>query len=150
MDAQNVDYESLRTLNLPRLLDEWERRLQARPPALRSTDFLARLLAWFLQQRVHGGLSPTSKRRLRRIADALERDPNYAVQPVTSLKPGTVLCRDWQGLRHEVSVVEEGFEYHGKRYASLSEVARAITGVRWSGPVFFGLKRATHKKAKCT
>jgi hypothetical protein len=91
-------------------------------------------VAYKLQERAYGGLSPAT----RRIFAAL-REPPSATQP-RELRPGTVLLREWQGRTHRVTVIDAGVIYGDKRYGSLSEVARVITGSRWSGPRFFGLK----------
>ena len=76
------------------------------------------------------------------------RDPAFAPVTVPSLKPGTRLIREWKGDMHEVEVRETGFLWQGERYASLSRIARLITGTRWSGPVFFGLKTPGSNRAR--
>ena len=111
-------------------------------PRHQSADLLRRRLAYELQVRAYGGLKPETRRRLRRLYAAFKADPNYTPLPNLGLKPGIVLTREWQGIQHRVSVLEEGFDYKGKRFDSLSEVARQITGTRWSGPAFFGLRKA--------
>jgi hypothetical protein len=125
--------DEVERLNLQGLRDTWRRYLGALPP-VRSRDLLRRMLAFELQARVYGGLSPELKRKLRRGTSAKP--------PKASLQPGTMLIREWRGERHTVHVLPEGFEHLGNRYKSLSEVARAITGARWSGPRFFGLNDA--------
>jgi hypothetical protein len=74
------------------------------------------------------------------LAARLERDPRSALSVPLRIKPGTRLIRAWRGERHQVTVLEHGFEYRGERHGSLSAIAHAITGARWSGPAFFGLK----------
>ena len=87
-----------------------------------------------------GGLKPATRRLLERIAeDARARKPTKVVQ-TRKLGPNTILIREWGGTRHQVTVLENGAIFRGKRYRSLSQVARVITGSRWSGPLFFGLK----------
>lgn len=117
-------------LDIQGLRDMWRRHLGA-PPPIRSRDLLRRMLAFELQARIYGGLSPELKRRLRRGRAAAPRR--------CTLQPGTMLIREWRGERHTVQVLPDGFEHLESRYASLSEVARAITGARWSGPRFFGV-----------
>lgn len=117
-------------LDIQGLRDMWRRHLGA-PPPIRSRDLLRRMLAFELQAAVYGGLSSDLKRRLRTKAPAQRRK--------RTLQPGTMLIREWRGERHSVQVLPNGFEHLGSRYASLSEVARAITGARWSGPRFFGV-----------
>jgi hypothetical protein len=109
------------------------------PPPLRSrVDLLRRALAYEAQAEVLGGAEAV-RRRLARLARG-EGDP--AARAALRLKLGTRLVREWRGEVHQVSVLEDGVEYRGTRYRSLSEVARLITGTRWSGPLFFGLNKA--------
>jgi hypothetical protein len=135
------DITHLKGLNLRQLRKYWESRLGETPPPLRSTEILLRLLACKLQERVHGALSPAARKKLRKIAgsDSPNSAPN--THQGAPLKPGTVLTREWQGTLHQVRVLDDGFEFEGKRLTSLSEAARKITGTRWSGPLFFGLKK---------
>lgn len=140
-DSQlEAELARLETLDLGGLRAAWVRRYRTDPPIRRSRDVLMRLLAWRLQEDVYGGLDPKVLQTLRRLGQAFTRDPDYAPTPALGLKPGIELVRDWNGTRHVVRVCEDGFAYDGRRFESLSEVARAITGTRWSGPRFFGLK----------
>src|SRR5438105_3943901 len=102
------------------------------PPAGLSKDLLGRMIACRLQERVFGGLDRESLSFL----DGLAR---HGGSPRRRLKPGTVLLRDYQGQRHTVTVAPDGFDWQGTTYASLSAIARAITGTAWSGPRFFAL-----------
>lgn len=104
------------------------------PPELRSTDLMRLVLSWRLQARVHGGLDAAMRRKLRRKTMA---DPASAI----ALEIGSVLHREWQGKAYEVEVVDSGFRWNGQTHASLSAVATAITGTRWNGPRFFGLRK---------
>ena len=130
--AEKITWEvrALESMDLHALRDEWRQRYGP-PPKMRSTELLARLLAWRIQADAFGGLDATTIRLLKREAPA----PAKAL-----LDSGTRLFREWQGRRHEVTVLEQGFGYAGREYRSLSEVARAITGTRWNGPRFFGLR----------
>ena len=141
--GQNLenDITRLKGLNLHQLRQYWESRLGGAPPPLRSTEILLRLLACKLQEKTHGGLSPATRKKLRKIAGATSGNPVPEPSQGARLKPGTVLVREWQGTLHHVRALEDGFEFEGKRLASLSEAARKITGTRWSGPLFFGLKK---------
>lgn len=121
---------SLEGMGLEALRDEWRRRYGP-PPSLRSADLLRRNLAWRIQADAFGGLDEWTQRALFGKA---------APQP--SVPMGTRVAREWRGVRHEVEVNADGVTYRGETYASLSEVARTITGVRWNGPRFFGLRRA--------
>lgn len=130
----------LETLDLGGLRTAWIRRYGSGPPVKRSRDILLRLLAWRIQEDLQGGLDQKVLLSLRRLGQAFDRDPHYKPVPTPALKPGIELARDWNGRRHVVRVTESGFSYEGRPFRSLSEVARAITGTRWSGPAFFGLK----------
>jgi hypothetical protein len=101
---------------------------------------LRRRLAYELQAKVHGDLPAEAQRRLKRLREAFKANPGFTPMPGLGLKPGTVLTRTWHGVVHQVQVTNDGFDYRGERFGSLSEVARRITGTRWSGPLFFGLK----------
>ena len=91
--------------------------------------------------RALGDLPAETQRRLKRLHQAFKsRSAATRPCPGVALKPGTVLTRTWQGVLHQVQVTDQGFDYRGERFASLSEVARRITGTRWSGPLFFGLR----------
>ncbi|AMN39710.1 DUF2924 domain-containing protein [Rhodoplanes sp. Z2-YC6860] len=98
-------------------------------------------LAYRIQELAYGGLKPETIERLEALADELEgkagrRRPTIETRPIA----GTRMIREWQGVEHCVTVQDEDFEYQGRPYKSLSAVARAITGTRWNGLVFFGLK----------
>jgi hypothetical protein len=106
---------------------------------------LIQILAYRIQEQTYGGLSPATRRRLSELARKFKANPNAELSGVPRTKPGTRLIRDWRGQSHRVTVLDNGYEYAGKRYSSLSQVARLITGTRWSGPLFFGL-RGTHAR----
>ena len=117
-------------MSLCELRAQWEERYGA-PPKHRAPDLLRRVLAWRIQADAFGGLDAAIIRMLVNEKAAL----------MVAEQPGTRLARDYAGRRHEVIVVEDGVVYDGDRYGSLSEVARIITGQRWNGPRFFGLRR---------
>ena len=106
---------------------------------------MVRILAYRIQEQASRGLSPSARQRLRQMARALEKDPAAEISAAPAFKPGTRLIRQWQDQTHVVTVKERGYEYQGSHYQSLSEVARLITGTRWSGPLFFGLKPSPAK-----
>jgi hypothetical protein len=93
-----------------------------------------------MQENSYGGLGTATRKRLRKLAAELEANPTANVVDMPRIKPGTRLIREWHGEMHAVTTTEQGFNYAGKHYKSLSEVARFITGTRWSGPRFFGLE----------
>lgn len=129
-DRITQEVRALEALDLHQLRDEWRRRY-GDPPKMRSRELLARLLAWRIQADAFGGLDAATIRLLKS-----ERSP----APKPLLSPGTRLSRDWQGRRYEVDVLEKAFRYDGADYRSLSQVARVITGTRWNGLRFFGLR----------
>jgi Protein of unknown function (DUF2924) len=132
-DASMVadEVQALTALDLEGLRAEWRRRYCV-PPKLRSPELLRLALAWRMQSEVLGGLDGETRAALRRSTIATKAPPR--------LSNGVRLVREWQGVRHEVVVVEGGFLHQGKTHRSLSEIARSITGSRWNGPRFFGLR----------
>jgi hypothetical protein len=134
--------QELPHLPKPELRALWQ-ELLAKPahPRLRR-NLIIPILAYRIQENVYGGLKPSTRQRLQKLAAELEQNRKAPLLLAPQLKPGTKLLRKWQGEMHEVLVADEGFEYRGKRHESLSEIARQITGTRWSGPLFFGVKRS--------
>ncbi len=128
-------------LDIQELRQAWNEQLDESPPPCRSLDVLRRLLACKIQEQVLGGLTPDTRNRLQKLARTFEQNPDHALTSRLDLKPGTVLTRKWQGKSYRIKVLEDGFEHEGKRFASLSKIARSITGTRWSGPLFFGLRK---------
>ncbi len=118
------------------------RRLYRRsPPAAFSRDLLIRAVAYRLQEQIRGGLSPETKLLLDRLARG-------KAQAARWIKPGSTIVRSWGGQTHQVVVTAEGFLWNGSVHASLSEIARLITGTRWNGPRFFGLRSSPGRKGK--
>ena len=111
-------------------------------------DLMIPILSHRIQEQAFGSLTASSRARLRQLGRAFEADANSAITAVPGIKPGTRLVRQWRGQVHLVSVEAKGYEYQGASYQSLSEIARLITGARWSGPLFFGLKGKDSKEAK--
>ena len=149
--ALEDEIASLPALSKAELLTKWRERLKQAPPSHLNKPILVPLLAYRLQEQAFGGLKPAYKRRLRELAESFERNPNPPPRTVSSsarIKPGTRLIRQWDGQTHQVTVAEGGFEYKGERYKSLSEIARLITGTRWSGPLFFGLRQSQRDQAR--
>jgi hypothetical protein len=123
----------------PELKQMWRELYDKEPPGF-SRSYLISRLGYRLQELHFGGLAPATRAKLDALADAL--DPKAARQRVVD-RPvfGTQLLREWRGVEHKVTVLADGFEWEGRRYKSLSAVARAISGTRWNGWAFFGLKR---------
>ena len=118
---------------------EW-RRLYREPAPELGPDLLVRGIAWRLQEKEFGGIAPVVERELARLSGqgALPSQPNAPT--AVSLRPGTRLVRSWNGETYSVLVTEDGYRMADQTYASLSSIAQAITGTKWSGPRFFGLK----------
>ena len=123
------------------LVERWAAAYGRPPPKGISRRLLEYAAAWHLQSQAFGGLEPAVRRRLQRHARPGEESASRVPEAVRSKgpPPGSRLVREWHGRTHTVDVVETGFLFDGKHYGSLSQVARAITGARWSGPRFFGL-----------
>ena len=118
---------------------EWSRLYRTHPPKKLSRDLLALAIGWKLQAQAQGGLSGAATRELARLASAMASGSDLPKARRISLKPGARLVREWGGQTHEVLVAERGFVWRDRTWASLSVIAREITGARWSGPRFFGL-----------
>jgi hypothetical protein len=124
--------------SLDELRREWRRQYHDDPPRI-SRDLLVLGIAYRLQEIEHGGLGRATLRKLRTLAKTLRSTGRVGPTPSLSLKPGARLVREWRGRTHTVTVTEDGFDYAGISYPSLSNIATKITGAHWSGPRFFGL-----------
>jgi Protein of unknown function (DUF2924) len=131
---------ALPTMPTPKLKTLWRELTGTEPPPYNRT-FLVKRLAYRLQELAFGGLSVQAERRLDDLVDELDGKKKPKAKDMSAPVSGTKLIREWQGVLHEVTALAEGFEYQGRRYQSLSAVARAITGTRWNGPLFFGLRK---------
>ena len=132
--------------SLDELRREW-RRLYHRDPPRVSRDLLIRGIGYRLQEIQHGGLGKSTRRKLKTLAKMFRTEGRVAPDPGLSLKPGVRLVREWHGRTHTVTVTEDGFEYAGMTYPSLTKIAHKITGTHWSGPRFFGLVRGEASRA---
>lgn len=140
----NLDDElaSLATMTPSQLRALW--RVQYRSPAPEiGPDLLRRGIAWRMQARVNVGLTVATRRAIDKCLARLEKTGQVASPRDLAIKSGTRLVRSWQGRTYHVLVLDDGFEHEGRRYESLSQIARAITGAHWSGPRFFGLRNQT-------
>ena len=140
--------QALEQMDHADLRREWRRLYRALPPKRVTRDLLMLGVAWKIQEQAYGGLSAATKRRLADLAQTLERDGDVTRNRVARLRPGAKLVREWRGTTHSVTVVEDGFEWNGQHWRSLSSIAREITGVHWSGPRFFGLTSKAKSEAK--
>jgi hypothetical protein len=151
----DIDVETLKDCTTAELRRLWRQHM-GNKPAPNAKLLLIRELAWHAQHRTHGGFDAETRsllrsaiRQARNGAGEQANGSNRAKRrkqrrPKPKLQTGAKLVRTWRGHRHEVTVLEEGkrFEYRGETYASLSEIAKQITGSHWSGPRFFGLRRS--------
>ncbi len=132
---------ALKTTSTPDLKNQWRELFESEPPAF-NRRYLESRLAYRIQELAYGGLKPETVRRLEILGEQLDGG-NITLRRIRAdLKPiaGTKLIREWQGIEQTVTVLADGYEWQGRPYRSLSAVARAITGTRWNGWVFFGLK----------
>ncbi len=132
---------ALSSATMAELKDQWRALFGAEPPAY-SRKFLESRLAYRIQELAYGGLKPENVQRLEALGEQIDgknitlRRIRLEQRPIT----GTRLLREWQGVEHVVTVQRDGFEWQGRPYQSLSAIARAITGTRWNGWTFFGLR----------
>ena len=131
---------ALPSLSKNALRELWKHLFNVSPPSQLRRHLMIPILAYRLQEQALGSLSAASRGRLRQLALALEANSSGSISAIPTLKPGTRLVRQWRDQVHLVNVEASGYEYQGARYQSLSEIARLITGTRWSGPLFFGIK----------
>ena len=143
-DAVAARLQALAGMTYDGLRTEWRRLYRAPPPKRVARDLLVLGVAWKIQEQAYGGLGAATRRRLAVLAKTMDRDGDLVRSRVARLKPGARLIREWRGVTHTVIVLEDGFEWRGKRRGSLSVIAKLITGAHWSGPRFFGL----HGKAE--
>jgi hypothetical protein len=135
-----TEVERVTVLETEHLRERWTALFGIEPAARLSRDLLIRGIAFRLQEQAHGGLSKSATRQLAGYAKEIRGSGVVNVTSSAVAKAGTKLIREWKGRIHEVTVLGDAFSWGGKQYGSLSEIARAITGTRWSGPRFFGLE----------
>ncbi len=143
---------ALAKLDVDSLRQRWRRLFRkAAPPGL-TRHLLVRILAYRIQVNAYGDLTRETRKMLEAIGRSSERPGEKAAVPpppaLRALLPGTLLSREYEGVMHRVTVLEEGFAWEGHTYPNLSQIARAITGTNWNGPRFFGLRDApTQRKS---
>ena len=141
-----ADLNSLNSLGPTELNERWRGLFGSDPPDRMRGPLLIQALAYRLQEKAFGGLKPTTRRLLAGVAgDAGARRP-ITVHSNSQVRVGAVLIREWRGTKHQVTALEDGFMFHWKRFQSLSKIASEITGTRWSGPLFFGLKTSRQEQ----
>ncbi len=137
--ALSAEVAGLSKASIKDLRERWKTLYGQEPSGHIGRSILIGAIAYRLQEEAFGGLKPSTQRILDRVCDGREEIGQEGIAK-RRVSAGTVLIREWRGVRHRVVVLDNDVTYRGRRYKSLSEVARAITGTRWSGPLFFGLK----------
>ena len=139
-DSIPVRLAALKTMPTSRLKEEWRTLFSTEPPAF-NRQYLISRLSYRVQELHFGGLRPETVRRLEALGEELDggsvakRRVRHDRRPIV----GTRLVREWKGVQYVVTVLADGYSWEGRPYGSLSAIARAITGTRWNGPLFFGL-----------
>jgi Protein of unknown function (DUF2924) len=139
-DALTAEIMGLSKASIEDLRESWKTLYGKEPSGHIGRSFLIRAIAYRLQEKTFGGLKPSTRRLLARVAEETAAGRSPKSPSVRKAETGTILVREWHGAAHRVTVLREGVSFKGKRYRSLSEVAREITGSRWSGPRFFGIR----------
>jgi hypothetical protein len=145
-ETLSIELQKLTALTAKDLKIRYRSLYRSEPPPGLSRSLLLRALAYRLQEAALGGLSRSTRRRLARAASGSTDGPTVTPFPSLRPEPGTVLIREWHGVAYHVTVLDHGVRYGGEHYRSLSQVARLITGTRWSGPAFFGLRGKDGKR----
>lgn len=142
-----AELATLDSLDYAALKDKWQALYGVPAPKKIGAEFLRLAVGYGIQEKAFGGLKPKARRQLMRLAGADPTTTSTAegrtklLTPPVSLRPGVRLIREWNGETHQVDVIEGGFVWRSKTFASLSSIAAAITGAHWSGPRFFGLNK---------
>jgi hypothetical protein len=142
--------DRLAVMPIAQLRVRYREIFRAGAPKAFGPDLLRRSIAHLIQEKVYGGLSRTTQRLLDQMMKAFSAKPNGKIVLPRRIKPGSVLVREWKGLSHRVMVLADGFAYDGDTYSNLSEIAGRITGTRWNGPRFFGLRSKIEEGGKTT
>ncbi|WP_323049997.1 DUF2924 domain-containing protein [Caballeronia mineralivorans] len=135
-----AELDRLAVMPIAQLRVRYREVFRADPPKAFGPDLLRRSIAYRIQEKAYGGLSRPAQRLLDQAIKAFAAKPNGKIVLPRRIKPGSVLVREWKGKSHRVMVLADGFAYDGKTFGNLSEIAVLITGTRWNGPRFFGLR----------
>ena len=144
-DELDIKISALEKMTTAELKMQWQSLYHTQPPPSIRRVLLIQAIAFKYQEGLFGGLSAVMKRKLKGLAQHLEANNHQVFDPGISLKPGARLIREWHGQSYRVTVLEQGFDFNGQTYSSLSRIAKEITGTRWSGPRFFGIQRNTKR-----
>jgi hypothetical protein len=138
--AVEDELDRLAVMPIVQLRTRYREVLKSDPPQAFGPDLLRRSIAHRIQEKAYGGLSRSAQRLLDQMMKAYAAKPSGKIVLPRRIKPGSVLVREWKGKSHRVMILADGFAYDGETYTNLSEIAVLITGVRWNGPRFFGLR----------
>ena len=138
--AVEAELDRLATMPIVQLRLRYREVFRTNPPKAFGPDLLRRGIAHRIQEKAYGGLSRSAQRLLDQMMKAYAAKPNGKIVLPRRIKPGSILVREWKGKSHRVTVLVDGFAYEGKTFGNLSEIAVLITGTRWNGPRFFGLR----------
>jgi hypothetical protein len=138
--AVEAELDRLAVMPIAQLRVRYRELYRTDPPKAFGPDLLRRSIAHRIQEKAYGGLSRPAQRLLDQAMKAFAAKPNGKIVLPRRIKPGSVLVREWKGKTHRVMVLADGFAYDGKTFGNLSEIAVLITGTRWNGPRFFGLR----------
>lgn len=144
--AVEAELDRLPIIPIAQLRTRYRELFRTEPPRAFGPDLLRRSIAHTIQERAYGGLPPTTRRLLDQMVKAALAKPNGRLVLPRRIKPGSELVRTWKRRTYRVKVVADGFAYDGRTFAGLSEIATAITGTRWNGPRFFGLRSAAGRE----
>ena len=134
MDVSEI-LKTLPEMSKAALCQRWQECFSKPAPEGIRKELMVRMVAYRIQEQAFGGLNPKTRRRLDQMAAAISKSPNTAIANMTRANPGTQLIRSWQGKTHTVTIEESGYQYQGRRYRSLSEIARHITGTPVVGAI---------------
>jgi hypothetical protein len=143
--AVEAELDRLAIMPIAQLRIRYRELFRTDPPKAFGPDLLRRSVAHRIQEKAYGGLPRATQRLLDQMVKAFVAKPDGRIVLPRRIKPGSVLVRQWKGKSHRVMVLADGFAYDGNTYSSLSEIACFITGTRWNGPRFFGLRSMTEK-----
>jgi hypothetical protein len=143
--AVEAELDRLAVMPIAQLRVRYRELFRNDPPKAFGPDLLRRSVAHRIQEKAYGGLARSTQRLLDQMVKAFAAKPDARIVLPRRIKPGSVLVRQWKGKSHRVMVLADGFAYDGNTYSSLSEIACFITGTRWNGPRFFGLRSTTEK-----
>jgi Protein of unknown function (DUF2924) len=145
--AVEAELYRLQTTPIAELRKRYRELFRTEPPRAFGPDLLRRSIAHTIQEKAYGGLPPPIRRLLHQMVKATSANPAGRLELPQRIKPGSELVRTWNGKTYRVTVTADGFAHAGKSFASLSEIANLITGTKWNGPRFFGLRSAARQEA---